>query len=123
MASIREDSNTPPTEESPLQPGPPRKVKRSDIFLIYSTFLGMFCFGPTEDKGGGREKKKKKMLILLGVFIASADEFVVLSTYTTIASEFHRLSEGSWLLVAYNFGYCISLPVVSNSSQFERVRN
>ncbi|KAL4864077.1 hypothetical protein BDV12DRAFT_17020 [Aspergillus spectabilis] len=47
----------------------------------------------------------------LGVFIASADESVVVSTYSAIASQFHHLSEGSWLLLAYNFGYCISLPV------------
>ncbi|KAL3431019.1 major facilitator superfamily domain-containing protein [Aspergillus tetrazonus] len=49
----------------------------------------------------------------LGVFIASADELLVISTYSAIASQFHRLSEGSWLLLAYNFGYCISLPVFS----------
>ncbi|KAL4975984.1 major facilitator superfamily domain-containing protein [Aspergillus desertorum] len=48
-----------------------------------------------------------------GVFIASADELLVISTYSAIASQFHRLSEGSWLLLAYNFGYCIALPVFS----------
>jgi MFS family permease len=54
----------------------------------------------------------------IGVFIASADEFLVLSTYTTIASQFHRLSEGSWLLVVYNFGYCIALPMVSGPDRY-----
>lgn len=50
-----------------------------------------------------------------GVFIASVDESLVLSMYSTIASQFHHLSAGSWLLVAYNFGYCISLPVVCSN--------
>ena len=48
-----------------------------------------------------------------GVFLAAADESLVISTWSSIASQFNRLSEGSWLLVAYNFGYCVSLPVVS----------
>ncbi|KAL5337486.1 major facilitator superfamily domain-containing protein [Aspergillus crustosus] len=51
------------------------------------------------------------ILAFLGVFIASADESLVISTYSSIASQFHQLAEGSWLLLAYNFGYCISLPV------------
>ncbi|KAL2837250.1 major facilitator superfamily domain-containing protein [Aspergillus pseudoustus] len=37
----------------------------------------------------------------------------MISTYTAIASQFHALSEGSWLVMAYNFGYCIALPVCS----------
>ncbi|KAB8202937.1 major facilitator superfamily domain-containing protein [Aspergillus parasiticus] len=47
----------------------------------------------------------------LGVSLAAADESIVLSTWSVIASEFHRLSQGSWLLAAYNFGWCVSLPV------------
>ncbi|KAE8139416.1 major facilitator superfamily domain-containing protein [Aspergillus pseudotamarii] len=47
----------------------------------------------------------------LGVFLASADEAIVLSTWSVIASEFHSLSQGSWLLAAYSFGWCVSLPV------------
>ncbi|UDD62397.1 hypothetical protein AFCA_009715 [Aspergillus flavus] len=53
----------------------------------------------------------------IGVFLAAADESIVLSTWSVIASEFHRLSQGSWLLAAYNFGWCVSLPVVSYSSR------
>ncbi|KAE8152481.1 major facilitator superfamily domain-containing protein [Aspergillus avenaceus] len=45
------------------------------------------------------------------VFLAAADESIVLSTWSIIASQFRSLSRGSWLLVAYNFGYCVSLPV------------
>ena len=37
----------------------------------------------------------------------------MISTYPTIASEFHDLSNGVWLLVAYSFAYCVSSPVVS----------
>lgn len=56
-------------------------------------------------------------LTAIGAFLASADEAIMMSTFSSIASEFDRLSEGSWLLVAYNFAYCISLPVVSASSE------
>ncbi|THC94417.1 hypothetical protein EYZ11_006114 [Aspergillus tanneri] len=38
----------------------------------------------------------------------------VISTWSSIASQFKRLSEGSWLIVAYNFSFCLALPVVSN---------
>ncbi|PWY90955.1 MFS general substrate transporter, partial [Aspergillus heteromorphus CBS 117.55] len=47
----------------------------------------------------------------IGCFLASVDESLVSTTYSTIASQFQRLTEGAWLLVAYNFGYCVSLPV------------
>ncbi|KAL6233783.1 hypothetical protein BDW75DRAFT_241664 [Aspergillus navahoensis] len=83
------------SEESPLLQTPrdeeagehPSPRKASDTLVVYIAFLG--------------------------VFIASADELLVISTYSAIASQFHQLSEGSWLLLAYNFGYCISLPVFS----------
>ncbi|OJJ08570.1 hypothetical protein ASPVEDRAFT_89781 [Aspergillus versicolor CBS 583.65] len=85
------------SEESPLlrprsdtdtkDTAAPPTPKRSDLILIFGTFIG--------------------------VFIASADEALVISTYSAIASQFHHLSQGSWLLLAYNFGYCISLPVYS----------
>ncbi|KAJ0416982.1 major facilitator superfamily domain-containing protein [Aspergillus carlsbadensis] len=84
------------SEESPLLPSPPdteanepdeRSTKRSGLFIV--------CCG------------------FLGVLIASADESIMISTYTAIASQFHALSHGSWLVMAYNFGYCISLPVCS----------
>ena len=110
--------NTPPNQKTPLlqtnspmtrytetpSPTPPPAEKRSAVLIIYATFLGMSLY--------------PKGLIQLftnssaGVFIASADESLVISTYSTIASQFHYLSAGSWLLVAYNFGYCIALPVV-----------
>lgn len=95
MSPTERGPDMPPDEASPLlqsrgpiysgTPGPPVKTKRPDLFIIYATFFG--------------------------VFIASIDESLVLSTFSTIASQFHLLSQGSWLLVAYNFGYCISLPV------------
>ncbi|KAL5045018.1 hypothetical protein BDW71DRAFT_198472 [Aspergillus fruticulosus] len=82
------------SEDSPLLGSPDEETgelsssrKQSDSLVFYAAFLG--------------------------VFIASADELLVISTYSAIASQFHRLSEGSWLLLAYNFGYCISLPVFS----------
>ncbi|THC95825.1 hypothetical protein EYZ11_004695 [Aspergillus tanneri] len=47
----------------------------------------------------------------LGELLASADESLMTAMYTAIASEFCSLSQGSWLLVAYNFGSCVSSPV------------
>ncbi|RAL10280.1 MFS general substrate transporter, partial [Aspergillus homomorphus CBS 101889] len=58
-----------------------------------------------------------------GTFLASVDESLVISTYSTISSQFQRLSEGSWLLVAYNLGYCVSLPVYGVvSDRFDKKR-
>lgn len=109
------------SEESPLLPpqsdtesanGPttPPVTKRSDLLLIYGTFLGISSY-----LGCGL-RVYEASLTILGVFLASADEALVISTYSAIASQFHRLSQGPWLLLAYNFGYCISLPVVSNGN-------
>lgn len=47
-----------------------------------------------------------------GAFLASADDSFVTATYSTIASEFHRHSDGQWILMAYNMGYCYALPIV-----------
>lgn len=48
-----------------------------------------------------------------GIFLAAADDSIVVSTWAAIASQFNRLSHGLWLVIAYNFGYCVSLPVVN----------
>ncbi|KAL4771045.1 major facilitator superfamily domain-containing protein [Aspergillus nidulans var. acristatus] len=77
--------------------------KGSDSLVIYAAFLGNQTQSSLRKAGSPST----------GVFIASADELLVISTYSAIASQFHSLSEGSWLLLAYNFGYCISLPVFS----------
>ncbi|OJK05285.1 hypothetical protein ASPACDRAFT_38856 [Aspergillus aculeatus ATCC 16872] len=44
-------------------------------------------------------------------FLASSDESVVIATYDVIASEFHELAKGPWLVTGYNLGYCIALPI------------
>lgn len=53
---------------------------------------------------------------LSGAFLASADDYFVTATYSTIASEFHRNSDGQWILMAYNMGYCYALPIVFHVS-------
>lgn len=40
-------------------------------------------------------------VLLLGCFIANADSSLVLATYGKVASEFHDLDSGSWLLSSY----------------------
>ncbi|GAB1195680.1 hypothetical protein APSETT444_004942 [Aspergillus pseudonomiae] len=64
-----------------------------------------------QDKQKTKADGERDKLAVYGVFLAAADESIVLSTWSVIASEFHRLSQGSWLLAAYNFGWCVSLPV------------
>ena len=53
-------------------------------------------------------------ILCVGVFLACADEGFVTATYSSIASEFRRNSDGAWLLLAYNLGYCYALPIVSH---------
>ncbi|RAK76332.1 MFS general substrate transporter [Aspergillus fijiensis CBS 313.89] len=48
---------------------------------------------------------------LVGVFLASADKSILLATQGEIASSLHSPSSASLLLVIYNVGFCIALPV------------
>ncbi|KAF7585769.1 hypothetical protein BBP40_010142 [Aspergillus hancockii] len=67
-----------------------------------------------EGQGVNPERTSSRLIIYgsyIGIFLAAADESFLFSTWSMIASEFNSLSWGSWLLVTYNFGYCISLPV------------
>lgn len=52
----------------------------------------------------------------VGVFWSLGCESFVMSTHDDIASFFNQLSMGSWLLTAYNMGYCMMLPLVSQPS-------
>ncbi|KAF3893630.1 Vacuolar membrane amino acid uptake transporter [Trichophyton interdigitale] len=53
---------------------------------------------------------------LLGVFLAGADESMVLVTYQAIASHFKQLGDSPWVLAGYNLGYCVALPVYGKLS-------
>ncbi|PYH43055.1 MFS general substrate transporter [Aspergillus saccharolyticus JOP 1030-1] len=48
---------------------------------------------------------------LVGVFLASADKSILLATQGEIASSLHSPASASLLLVIYNVGFCIALPV------------
>ncbi|KAJ5643392.1 MFS general substrate transporter [Penicillium longicatenatum] len=48
---------------------------------------------------------------LVGVFLASADKSILLTTQTQIASSLHSPSNAALLLVSYNLGFCVALPV------------
>lgn len=54
--------------------------------------------------------------LLRGVFIASADETLVLAIYGAISSDFENLSDGPFLMTGYTLGYCVALPMVSDLS-------
>lgn len=51
-----------------------------------------------------------------GAFLANADTSLLLVTQDNIASALGSASSAPLLLVAYNLGFCISLPVVSLAS-------
>ncbi|KAH7310578.1 major facilitator superfamily domain-containing protein [Stachybotrys elegans] len=55
-------------------------------------------------------------VLILGVFIASADGSLVIATSPEIASEFHRLSDASWLVTAYSLGQCAFQPLYGKLS-------
>ncbi|KAF5855778.1 hypothetical protein ETB97_008439 [Aspergillus alliaceus] len=59
----------------------------------------------------------------LGILLAAADDSLVITTWSVIASDFHRLSQGSWLLAAYNFGWCVSLPVYGTLCELHGPKN
>ncbi|DAA74128.1 TPA_exp: putative MFS multidrug transporter [Trichophyton benhamiae CBS 112371] len=73
--------------------------------------------GPTETtrllprEEGVRERPKNA-----SVFLAGADESMVLVTYQTIASHFKQLGDSPWVLAGYNLGYCVALPVYGKLS-------
>ncbi|KAF4637899.1 hypothetical protein G7Y89_g191 [Cudoniella acicularis] len=47
----------------------------------------------------------------LGVLLSSADDSIVLATHETVASEFDRLSNSSWMITGFTLGYCVTLPL------------
>ena len=102
-------------EETPLLSSPPAQSLGTQIkhestetkpkstrWIVYGCFIGKIHIGTS-----------KSPLTYPGIFLAAADDSIVVSTWAAIASQFNRLSHGLWLVIAYNFGYCVSLPVVS----------
>ncbi|KAK1147202.1 hypothetical protein N8T08_001941 [Aspergillus melleus] len=93
----------PADEESPLLQDPnvqERQIEQSEYanqLVVYGSFIG--------------------------IFVAAADDSLVLTTWSTISSQFQRLSEGSWLVVAYNFGFCVSLPMYGTLSSMYGRKN
>ncbi|PYI10636.1 MFS transporter [Aspergillus sclerotiicarbonarius CBS 121057] len=84
--------------------------------LLASSEDGQSSEVQSSDHGGNTIESNSRtrlaiFIAYLGAFLASSDESLVIATYDVIASEFHELSKGSWLVTGYNLGYCISLPV------------
>ena len=48
----------------------------------------------------------------IGTFIANADGFIVLATYSKISSELGSMENASWLVVTYNLAMCAIQPTV-----------
>ena len=61
---------------------------------------------PTEHRYEGMPEVAKRMHILLpavgiGIFLAAADQTIIVSTYAKIGSELHALNSTSWIATAY----------------------
>jgi hypothetical protein len=84
---------------------------RSVVSTVCATFLGMERI---------ILEQSSIVTVNIGEFLASADDSLMTSTYSGIASEFLSLSQGSWLLVSYKFGYCVAAPVVSRLRMAEK---
>ncbi|OJD30429.1 mfs transporter [Diplodia corticola] len=54
---------------------------------------------------------------LLGALIASADESLMITMYTIVGSDLRQLQEAPWLLISYNLGYSIALPICGKLAQ------
>lgn len=83
------DSNDPPTETTPLIP-----AKACPLYSI-------------EPDGYEKEEKIDPRAyallpaLAIGVFLAAADQTIVISSYGTIGSEMNALDKCSWLATAY----------------------
>lgn len=55
---------------------------------------------------------------LAGVFLASADKSILLATQGEIASSLNSPASAPLLLVSYNLGFCIALPLVFYSCRY-----
>ncbi|EKG18667.1 Major facilitator superfamily [Macrophomina phaseolina MS6] len=60
---------------------------------------------------------------LLGALMASADESLMISMYSIVGSDLRRLHEASWLLISYNLGYSIALPICGKLAQIYGRKN
>lgn len=52
-------------------------------------------------------------VLLIGAFMVNADSSLVLATHSTIASQFHRLQDSSWLFTAFMLAGAATQALVS----------
>ncbi|KAJ5780601.1 MFS general substrate transporter [Penicillium paradoxum] len=67
--------------------------------------------GDLEPQKSNKVNTTKILAGLVGVFLASADKSILLATQGEIASSLHAPSSAPLLLVSYNLGFCVALPV------------
>lgn len=125
--SPHEDNNDPPTEVSPLlcsvEPDSGLTLQRPLAQTSNGTFDGEdqptatsedSLHGQTTNDGatdrqtqhGGLPEVKKKLPIIfpavaIGVFLAAADQTLVVTSYGRIGSDLHALNRTSWIATAY----------------------
>jgi len=116
----RRQSGQPPespsieTENTPLLVDPP-----DSITTYKTTSLSDATTGPiSQDENAPSPKSAAAIisLLLIGVFISNADGTLVMTTYTTISSEFHSFSSAAWLTTSYTLAVCACQPIVGKLS-------
>lgn len=57
-------------------------------------------------------------VLLVGAFMVNADGSLVLATHSTIASQFHRLGDSSWLFTAFMLAGAATQALVSGMTYY-----
>jgi hypothetical protein len=99
------DATTPPIEpSSAIAPGGPQLHDGPDEH-DGGDIERQVSHGDTPKHQGMPEVKKRMKYIFpaiaIGVFLAAADQTLVVSTYGTIGTELHALNNTSWIATAY----------------------
>lgn len=55
-------------------------------------------------------------LLLIGVFMSNADSTLVMTTYTTISSEFNAFNNAAWLTTSYTLAAAAFQPILGKLS-------
>ncbi|KAB8532567.1 hypothetical protein FH972_025512 [Carpinus fangiana] len=75
---------------------------------------------PDSEANQSRQHRKSPWgtlsILLLGVFVSQLDQSLVLATYGKVASEFHELDSGVWIMSAYILAQCAVQPLYGKLS-------
>ncbi|KAF7502742.1 hypothetical protein GJ744_005203 [Endocarpon pusillum] len=95
-----------PSETSPLLPFPSHSAERSDSTVASRNRLVAAQQSTEADPDQIDEELKKRVFwalpaLAIGIFLAAADQTIVVSSYGKIGSEMEALNNTSWIATAY----------------------